>query len=74
MLNNNEQITVAQSPHIDLFMQMLAECKTPIGSIIGDDQFKTMINALTLEVEASMVARMASYLQDIKNGNFHGNQ
>ncbi len=73
MLTNNEQITVAQSPHIDLFLQMLNEAKTPIGSVIGDDQFKTMVNAITLEVEANMVARVISHLQDIKNGNFHEN-
>lgn len=70
-MTNQEKIDIANFCLNSKAIELLNECKTPIGSVIGDNEFKTVVNAITLEVEASMIMRFVNYLQDIKNANFH---
>lgn len=61
-----EKQALAHNPAIPQFLRFLNECKTQLPSIIGEDQFKTLINAVTFEKEADLVFRFSEALRLIK--------
>jgi len=71
MLNTTQKINIAQLPNIADVIQLLNESKSNVGSIIGDTEYATLVNAITLETEALFIARFAQFIEDIKVGNFH---
>jgi hypothetical protein len=65
-----KKIALAQSEHHSMIIELMRDIttKTPI---IGDTEYKTLLNAITLEVEANMMIRMADYLEKIRKGQLH---
>ncbi len=70
-LTNQDKINVANDPNLDKVIALLMDTKTKIPSLIAEDSFKTNVNAITMEVEASFVARFVQYINDIKLNKFH---
>lgn len=70
-MSKEEQIALAQSAHLNNFIKLLELQKSSIPSLIGDNEYKTLINALTLEIEASLIGRFVSTIENIKQGNIH---
>ena len=71
MLTRLQKINLAQNANVSDIVGLLNDCKTQIGSVIGKTEFETVVNALTLEVEAQLIGRFIEYIEDIKSGNFH---
>ena len=66
-------ITFATSEHYQGAVELLKECRTKITTIVADDDFHTLINALTLEVEANLIQRFVIEVDNIRTGkNLNG--
>lgn len=65
-----KKIALAQSEHAFTVIELMKDC-TSKSPIIADTEFKTMVNAITLEVEANMMMRVADYIEEIRKGVLH---
>jgi hypothetical protein len=66
-----KKIALAQSEHASIVFEIIKDCRTQQSSIIADTEFKTLLNALTLEVESNLMLRVVNYLEDIRQGKLH---
>ena len=64
------KIALANSEHVLTIIELMKDCmsQTPI---IADTEFKTLVNAITLEVQGTMLRRMVDYLEEIRKGILH---
>lgn len=78
-MDQNEQslkqrkIALAQSEHAGAIVDLIKDCTTPIVDIIGKNEFETLVNAITLEVEGKMMVRLVDYIKRIREGALHDN-
>ncbi|MES2408756.1 MAG: hypothetical protein V4509_00465 [Patescibacteria group bacterium] len=54
------------SPHMEGFIQILQMSRTQIKKVTADDEFKTLINAVTLDCETEMILRVVDYVKNVK--------
>lgn len=67
------KIALAQSEHAFTIVELMRDC-TSKSPIIADSEWKTIVNAITLEVEANMMRRMVDYIEEIRKGSLHDTQ
>lgn len=65
-----KKISLAQSEHAPIIIELMRDITTK-SPIIADTEFKTLVNAITLEVEANMMKNMVDYLDRIRKGQLH---
>ena len=65
-----KKIALAQSEHCSTIIELMKDC-TSKTQIIADTEFKTLLNAITLEVEANLMRRMVDHLEEIRSGSLH---
>lgn len=65
-----QKIALAQSEYSSIVVELMRDC-TSKNPIIADTEFKTLVNAITLEVEANMMMRVVNYIEDIRKGSLH---
>lgn len=63
-----KKIAFAQGGDIQAVIEILKDVRTKHSSIIADDEFKTLVNALTLEIESQIITRFIIELEQIKQG------
>lgn len=65
-----QKIALAQSEHAPAIIELMKDCmsQTPI---IADTEWQTIVNAITLEVQGTMLKRMVDYLEEIRQGALH---
>jgi len=65
-----KKIALATSEHASTIIELMKDCmsKTPI---IVDTEWGTIVNAVTLEVQGTMLRTMVDYLENIRNGSLH---
>jgi hypothetical protein len=61
-------ITFATSENAPGAIELMKKCRTQLMSVIADDEFKTLVNALTLEVESNLIQRVVIAIDRIRNG------
>lgn len=61
-------ISFATSEHYAGAVELLKRSLTKITSIIGENEFKTLQNALTLELESDLVRRFVVEIDNIRSG------
>ncbi len=61
-------ISFANSEHYHGAVELLKKSRTNIMSIVSDTEFKTILNALTLEIEASLIQRFIVEIDTIRTG------
>lgn len=64
-----KMISFATNPDSVASIEFIKKCRTQITSIITDDQFTTLVNALTLEIEANLIQRVVIAMDQIRNGD-----
>ncbi len=73
-MEQNEQTTqqrvvsFATSEHYQGAVELLKRSLTEITSLIGEDEFKTIVNALTVELETALVQRFVIEINKIRTG------
>lgn len=65
-----KKIALAQSEHAPIIIELMKDCisKTPI---VDKTEWQTIVNAITLEVQGTMLRSMVDYLESIRNGALH---
>ncbi len=61
-------ITFATSEHYAGAVELLKRSRTQLQTIIADDEFHTLLNALTLELETNLIQRFVVMVDDIRTG------
>ena len=64
-------VSFATSEHYAGAVELLKQCRTQLTSVISDDEFHTVVNALTLELETNLIQRFVIAVDNIRTG---GNQ
>ena len=67
---NQKKMTLAASEHAPVIIELMKDCmqNTPI---IGKTQWDTIVNAITLEVQGTMLREMVDHLEAIRKGKLH---
>lgn len=65
-----EQKTIlfANSEHYQGAVELLKRSRTEITSLVGETEFATVVNALTVELETALIHRFVQMIDDIKTG------
>lgn len=68
-----KKILLAQSEHAPVIIELMKDCvnKTPI---VADTEWQTIVNAITMEVQGTMIRNMVDYLEGIRQGQLHDKQ
>lgn len=68
-----KKIILATSEHAPIVIELMKDCmtKTPI---VEDTEWKTIVNAITLETQGTMLRTMVDYLERIRQGALHDEQ
>lgn len=67
---NQKKILLATSEHAPVIIELMKDCMSQ-NPIIADTEFKTLVNAITLEVQGTMLRSMVDYLEAIRKGLLH---
>lgn len=67
------KIALAQSEHAPTIIELMKDCmsQTPI---VAKTEWETIVNAITLEVQGTMLRVMVDHLENIRKGSLHEQQ
>jgi hypothetical protein len=65
-----KKIALATSEHAPIIIELMKDCMTQVP-ITADTEWKTIVNALTLDVQGTMLRTMVDYLENIRKGILH---
>lgn len=63
-----KMISFATSEHAPGAIELLKKCRTQLTTIMSDSEFQTLVNALTLEIEANLIQRLVIAIDKVRNG------
>ena len=66
--SKQKMVTFATSEHYAGAVELMKTCRTQLTSVIAEDEFKTLVNALTLELESSLISRFIIAVDNIRSG------
>ncbi len=67
--NTNQKIvSFATSDHYQGAVELLKKSLTEVTTLIGEDEFHTIINAMTVELETALVQRFVIGINKIRTG------
>ena len=61
-------IMFANSEHSTGAIELFKKCRTQLTTVVADDEFHTLVNALTLEIESSLIQRIIVAIDNIRSG------
>ena len=61
---------LAQSEHAPIIIELMKDCMIQ-GEIIAGTEWQTIVNAITLDVQGTMLRNMVDYLEKIRQGVLH---
>lgn len=70
---NQKKIAFAQSEHVQIVIQLLQECGG-IQSLVGENEFTTIVNAVTLDAQQDMIKKFINNIDSIKRGGLVNKQ
>jgi hypothetical protein len=50
-------------------IELLKKCKTRITKLVDENEFKTLVNTITLEAETELIGRLLVAIEEIRKGN-----
>jgi len=65
-----KKIALAQSEYANTIVELMRDC-TSKKPLVEDSEWKTIVNAITLDVESSMMMRVVDYIESIRRGELH---
>jgi hypothetical protein len=63
-----KMVSFSTSEHYAGAVELLKTCRTQLSSVVGDTEYKTLLNALTLELEANLIQRFIIAVDNIRTG------
>lgn len=64
-----KKIAFANSEHVAVVIQLLQECGGT-QKLVGDTEYETVVNAVTLDAQQDMIKKFINSLDAIKKQNF----
>jgi len=68
--SKQKKITLAQSEHAPVIIELMKDCMGQ-NPIIAKTEWETIVNAITLEVQGTMLRSMVDLLEKIRKGALH---
>lgn len=65
---DQKAISFANSEHYQGAVELLKRSLTQVMTLIGENEFKTVVNALTVELETALVQRFVVQINKIRTG------
>ena len=65
-----KKIALAQSEHASTIIELMKDCMEQ-NPIVSDTEWKTIVNAVTLETQGTMLRSMVDLLEKIRAGQLH---
>lgn len=66
-----KKIALAQSEHAPVIIELMKDCMSKIPLVDDKSEWKTIVNAITLDTQSTMLRTMVDYLEDIRKGSLH---
>ena len=63
-----KKVSFANSEHYQGAVELLKQSLTQVTTLIGEDEFKTVVNALTVELETALIQRFVVAINNIRTG------
>ena len=63
-----KKVSFATSEHYQGAIELLKQSLTQVTSLIGETEFKTVVNALTVELETALIQRFVVAINNIRTG------
>ena len=67
---NQKKMALAASEHAPIIIELMKDCMSQ-SPIVADTEWKTIVNAITLEVQGTMLRSMVDNLEAIRKGSLH---
>jgi len=67
---NQKKMALAASEHAPIIIELMKDCMSQV-TILGETEWKTIVNAITLEVQGTMLRTMVDHLEGIRRGSLH---
>lgn len=64
------KISLAQSEHASVVIDLMKDCMTQTP-LVANTEWATIVNAITLDVQSTMLRSMADYIEEIRKGKLH---
>lgn len=64
-----KMIAFATSEHYAGAVELLKRCRTQLTTVIGKDEFSTLVNTITLEKESELISALVVAVEKIRNGD-----
>jgi hypothetical protein len=73
MINNEQRIAFSNTDGPQIALDILKRvCRSQgIASVIAKDEFSTVVNAITLDVESGLLQSFAREVEEIKRGKIY---
>lgn len=66
-----KKITFANSPEmVEAAIAILRE-HMQVGALVGKSEYETVVNAVTMDAQASLVLKLINSIDAIRNGSLH---
>lgn len=65
-----QKIVFANEKHDAVLVEILKDCMGQ-NILIAETEFKTIVNAITLDVQSNLLRRVVDYLEEIRKGSLH---
>jgi len=69
-INKQKKIALAQSDHAPVVLEILKDC-IKNQPLIAKTEWETIVNAVTLDVQGTLLRKVADYLEEIRQGALH---
>lgn len=67
---NQKKIAFAQSEHVEVVLTLLREATTN-QKLVGENEYETVVNAVTLDAQSTLIIKFISQLDFIKKGGLN---
>jgi hypothetical protein len=64
-----KKITLAQSEHAPIIIELMKDIMSKIPLVDEKSEWKTIVNAITLDTQSTMLRAMVDYLEAIRKGS-----
>jgi len=70
-ISKQKKIELAQSDYAPVVLEILKDCMRNTPLIDKKSQWTTVVNAITLDVQGTLLRDVADYLESIRKGSLH---
>lgn len=68
-----KKIALAQSEQASVIVELVRDCM-PRTPILAETEFKTLVNAITLEANSALLLALVEHIEGIRKGSLHEQQ